>query len=110
MHDDELFPPRTGGQVKPEDAVKQVLDTMAAVGWDLRQVMVSQEQQRTFHQPKHPPVGTFREFWRECPGCLQRTRWGFTQREHAITGCCQECDASETFSAWEEVIEVLDER
>ncbi len=33
---DEWFPPRKVKQVRPEESVKEVLDTAASVGWDLR--------------------------------------------------------------------------
>ncbi len=38
----ELFPPRKVKQTHPIDAVNEVLDTMAAVGWDVRSAMSNQ--------------------------------------------------------------------
>lgn len=107
---DDLFPPRKIGQVHPMDSVNEVLDTMASVGWDIRQAMTSKGQRVTFQQDEQPIIGTFREFWRDCPGCQKRTRWSFTQMNDYIDGTCQECDYPETFGSWDEVIEVVDER
>src|SRR2546428_409701 len=49
---DELFPPRKQKQVRPEDSVNEVLDTMAAVGWDLRSAMKSESEQLTMPEEK----------------------------------------------------------
>jgi vacuolar-type H+-ATPase subunit I/STV1 len=38
----ELFPPRKVNQAHPIEAVNEVLDTMAAVGWDMRSAMNNQ--------------------------------------------------------------------
>lgn len=86
--DHELFPLRKIKQVQPADSVNDVLDTMAAVGWDMRQAMASKGQRMTFQQDEHPTVGTFREFWRECPGCQHMTQWGFTQMKGYIAASC----------------------
>lgn len=50
-------------------------------------------------------IGKFFEFRRNCPGCQKETQWGFTQMSAYIDGGCEECEYSETFGSWNEVIE-----
>lgn len=51
--------------------------------------------------------GTFQEFFRDCPGCQQQTRWAFFESNVYIEGECEECEYTENFDTWDEVMDVV---
>jgi hypothetical protein len=56
---DELFPPRKVKHVRPEDSVNEVLDTAAAVGWDLRAAMKRKDEPLTNMKKRNLGDGQF---------------------------------------------------